>query len=184
MKRYILTGTPGAGKTSILHGLAALGYPVVEEAATAVIAAAQVRGDTEPWTRPSFITDILRVQRHLPEVPAGVVVHDRSPVCTHALAVHLGFPVTRELAAEVARSAAVYQRRVFFVRNLGFCEPTPARRIGFAEALEFERLPHAADAIAVRRWDDAAKDPAAVPPPFARFLPVLNRVRRSRMDGP
>ena len=34
MKRYILTGTPGAGKTSIIQALALRGYCVVEEAAT------------------------------------------------------------------------------------------------------------------------------------------------------
>lgn len=28
---------------------------------------------------------------------------------------------------------------MFFIRNLGFCEPTAARRIGFEESLEFER---------------------------------------------
>ena len=38
MKRYILTGTPGSGKTSLLHELKSQGYSVVEEAATDVIA--------------------------------------------------------------------------------------------------------------------------------------------------
>ena len=32
MKRYILTGTPGSGKTSILQALKNQGYAVVEEA--------------------------------------------------------------------------------------------------------------------------------------------------------
>jgi gamma-butyrobetaine dioxygenase len=42
-----------------------------------------------------------------------------------------------------------------------------------AEAREFESLPHAADAIAVRRWDDEAKDPSAAVPGFAHFRPLL-----------
>lgn len=42
-----------------------------------------------------------------------------------------------------------------------------------AEASSFERLPHAADAVAVRRWDDQAKDPSALPPAFAHFRPLL-----------
>ncbi len=42
-----------------------------------------------------------------------------------------------------------------------------------AEALEFEAHPYAADAIAVRRWDDRAKDPSAVTPGFAHFRPLL-----------
>ena len=39
MKRFILTGAPGAGKTSILRALAAGGYAVVPEAATDVMTA-------------------------------------------------------------------------------------------------------------------------------------------------
>ncbi len=29
---------------------------------------------------------------------------------------------------------------MFFIRNLGFCEPTAARRISFDESLAFERM--------------------------------------------
>jgi gamma-butyrobetaine dioxygenase len=42
-----------------------------------------------------------------------------------------------------------------------------------AEAREFEREPHAADAIAVRRWDDEAKDPSADVPAFDHYRPLL-----------
>jgi gamma-butyrobetaine dioxygenase len=42
-----------------------------------------------------------------------------------------------------------------------------------AEAGEFEREPHAADAIAVRRWDDQAKDPSADVPAFDHYRPLL-----------
>ncbi len=42
------------------------------------------------------------------------------------------------------------------------------------EAAAFEALPHAADAVAVRRWDDEAKDPAVTPPEFAHFAPLLD----------
>ena len=42
-----------------------------------------------------------------------------------------------------------------------------------AEAREFEREPHAADAIAVRRWDDQAKDPSAATPGFPHFRALL-----------
>lgn len=41
------------------------------------------------------------------------------------------------------------------------------------EAREFEREPHAADAIAVRRWDDQAKDPSADVPGFDHYRPLL-----------
>ena len=45
-----------------------------------------------------------------------------------------------------------------------------------AEAAEFEALPHAAAAVAVRRWDEEAKDPAAPTPQFGHFRPLLTRL--------
>jgi gamma-butyrobetaine dioxygenase len=41
------------------------------------------------------------------------------------------------------------------------------------EAREFEALPYVADAVAVRRWDDQAKDPSARVPGFGHFRPLL-----------
>ncbi|MGO9082331.1 MAG: phosphonate degradation HD-domain oxygenase [Streptosporangiaceae bacterium] len=45
-----------------------------------------------------------------------------------------------------------------------------------SEFAEFEANLHAAAACRVRRWDDAAKDPDAVTPPFDHFRPVLRRL--------
>jgi gamma-butyrobetaine dioxygenase len=47
-----------------------------------------------------------------------------------------------------------------------------------AEIAEFEATPHAAAAVQVRRWDDAAKDPAAQAPPFTHFEGVLRALAR------
>lgn len=126
MKRYVVTGAPGAGKTSILRELARLGYAVVTEAATDVIVAAQALGEAEPWRGPGFVDTIVAVQRQRQQVaPApGVAaqVYDRSPICTLALTWYLGRPVTGLLAAEIDRvvRAGVYDRHVLFVRPIGF----------------------------------------------------------------
>ena len=48
-----------------------------------------------------------------------------------------------------------------------------------AEVAAFEALPHARNAVAVRRWDDQAKDPAVTPPRFAHFAPLLEALVRS-----
>ena len=48
-----------------------------------------------------------------------------------------------------------------------------------AETAAFEALPHARDAVAVRRWDDQAKDPAVTPPRFAHFVPLLEALVRA-----
>ena len=42
-----------------------------------------------------------------------------------------------------------------------------------AELAEFEASTFAKAACQVRRWDDEAKDPGAVAPPFEHFVPVL-----------
>lgn len=145
MRRYILTGTPGAGKTAVLRLLERLGYGVVEEAATDVIALAHACGEDEASDWEPFVDEIVALQRRrqLAAAAAGPVqFYDRSPVCTHALARYLGRPVSAALAAELDRIARdrVYQRQVFFLRNLGFVTPTAARRISFADSLAFERV--------------------------------------------
>lgn len=45
-----------------------------------------------------------------------------------------------------------------------------------AQVRAFEAEPFHADAVAVRRWDDAAKDPAAPTHPFEHFRPLLTRL--------
>lgn len=156
MRRYIITGTPGAGKTVILDELAARGYPVVPEAATDVIAREHAAGRGGPWRGPDFIDKIVTLQRQrldAPGAPTGraaagraaaaeVQLHDRSALCTLALAHYAEQPVSRLLAAEVDRvlRERVFDRRVFFVRQIGFVTPTLARRITFEQSLLFERI--------------------------------------------
>src|SRR5260370_38877731 len=107
MKRYILTGTPGSGTTSIARRLEIGGYSIVEEAASDIIALQQANGLSEPWTVPSFIDDItnLQKQRQLQTSnPASELqFYDRSPICTHALSAYLGFPISITLSNERER---------------------------------------------------------------------------------
>jgi len=146
MKRFILTGAPGAGKTAIIRQLELDGFSVVEEAATDVIAAAQAGGVAEPWEIPSFIDDIVALQKarqlRAAHEPDGLQFHDRSAVCTAALATYLGYLVSPDLAAELDRiqQESIYQKQVFFIRNLGFITPSEARRITFEETLRFEKI--------------------------------------------
>jgi predicted ATPase len=146
MRRFILTGAPGAGKTAIIRQLELDGFSVVEEAATDVIAAAQARGTAQPWRHPSFIDVVIHLQRdrliRASYQPDEVQFHDRCAVCTAALAVYLGYPFSPALASELERikKDAIYQNRVFFIRNLGFVTPTEARRISFQETMRFEKI--------------------------------------------
>ena len=187
MTQFILTGAPGAGKTVVLRQLEVMGHPVVEEAATDVIALAQAKGVAEPHLDPAFIDTIATLQERrrrrafpppqgkgdpegvegpaatkvsagappspaspvLPPAreerrasPAPMVFHDRSPICTLALAQYLGAPVTEVLAQALGAvdRERFYARRVFFLRNLGFIVNTEARRISFEDTLRFEQV--------------------------------------------
>jgi len=146
MRRFILTGAPGSGKTAILRQLEIDGFSVVEEAATDIIAVAQAQGTEDPWTRPSFIDAVVQLQKSRRERAShrggDVQFHDRSAVCTAALATFLGYPWSAELSAELdrIRQDSLYEKRVFFVRNLGFVTPSEARRISFDDTLRFEQI--------------------------------------------
>jgi predicted ATPase len=146
MKRYVVTGAPGAGKTAIIRQLEIDGFSVVEEAATDVIALWQAKGITEPWTRPEFIDAIISLQqtRERRAVCATDLVqfHDRSVACTAALADYLGFPRSENLLEELRRVQAegVFESRVLFLKNLGFVTPSVARRITYEETVRFEEV--------------------------------------------
>ena len=111
-----------------------------------MIAAAHAQGTVEPWRHPSFIDSIAHLQRdrqiRASYQPDEVQFHDRCTVCTAALAVYLGHPFSPFLASELKRiqNEAIYQSRVFFLRNLGFVTPTEARRISFEETVRFEKI--------------------------------------------
>jgi predicted ATPase len=146
MKRYILTGTPGTGKTVLLRQLELQGFSVVEEAATDIIALKHAAGVDEPWRDESFIDEIANLQRiratRSSQLPGEVQFHDRSIFCTAALSDYLGRPRSPALVRELDRILGIrwFQPEVFFVRSLGFIAPTAARRISMEDAVRFERV--------------------------------------------
>lgn len=145
MRRYILTGAPGAGKTVLLRALERAGCAVVEEAATDVIALAQAEGVAEPWTDPGFVDAIVTLQRQREARAIGdPIFFDRSPICALALARFLGHPTSPLLRSELERIEGLYERRVFLTQSLGFITPTAARRISLEDALQFEAVHEAA----------------------------------------
>jgi predicted ATPase len=146
MKRYILTGAPGTGKTAIIRQLELDGFSVVEEAATDIIALWQAKGIAEPWTRPEFIGAVVRLQqtreRRAACVPDLVQFHDRSVVCTAALADYLQVPRPQNLMRELQRfkTQNVFQGSVLLLRNLGFITPTEARKTNTRPLIRSEQL--------------------------------------------
>ncbi|MEU4474897.1 AAA family ATPase [Micromonospora sp. NPDC023888] len=144
-RRYVLTGAPGAGKTTLLEALRHRGHVTVREAATDVIAERQAQGHAEPWDEPGFL-DAVAVLQHRRQADLDrhgpVQLHDRSPLCTLALARYQRRPAGPALRAELDRITRLrtYQRLVFMISPLGFIRHTPARRISYAESLTFARV--------------------------------------------
>ena len=143
MKRFILTGTPGSGKTAILRQLEVEGFGIVKEAATDVIALQQAKGFAEPWMRPAFIDEVLALQtQRRTGLSDPIQFHDRSAFCTAALAEFLGYPLSGGLIGEMdlLKREAFYEKRVLFVQSLGFVTPSAARRISLEDARRFEAV--------------------------------------------
>ena len=186
MRRYVVTGAPGAGKTSVLRELRAQGFAVTDEAATDVIAREQQRGVAEPWRDEGFLTLITQLQRDrlaADGLVAGVELHDRSVLCTLALARFLGYPVPPELAAEAERVVReqVFERAVFLVRPLGFIEATAARRISYADSLVFEEV-H--EAVYAEHGFELIEVPPALVAERAAIIAGHIAARQRRQDQP
>jgi len=143
VKRFIFTGTPGSGKTSVLKLLKQKDYRVIPEAATDLIADTQKNGLMEPWKDPSFIEAITFIQKQRQRQTKGdLQFYDRSPFCTLSLKKYLKFQESNALKEEIERclKEGIYQNKVFFFENLGFIEHTEARKISYEEALVFEKI--------------------------------------------
>src|SRR5580704_16250920 len=177
MQRYILTGAPGAGKTVLLRRLELAGFPVVEEAATDLIALVTAKGVERHWEAPNFIDDIVALQRARQQRADAwtdeAVFFDRSPICTWALCEFLGRAPPPALVAEVDRieHERVYERRVLFCDLLGFIMPTEARRITLEDSRRFEAV-HA-DVYARYGYELIHLPPADVEARFGAVLAAI-----------
>ena len=63
-KKYILTGGPGTGKSSLILALEQAGYATIREAAEDYIRFRQAMGQPEPWTEEDFQALLRDLQPH------------------------------------------------------------------------------------------------------------------------
>ncbi len=112
-RRFIVTGGPGAGKTTLIDALAALGYATQAEVGRAVIREQHaVDGDALPWRdRARFAQEMLRreLARHAATQDApGAVVFDRGipDVVGYLRLCGLPVPAEADRAARAWRYAA------------------------------------------------------------------------------
>jgi predicted ATPase len=182
MQRFILTGAPGSGKTAILRYLELEGFDVVEEAATDLIALRQSQGISEPWMQPRFVEDVANLQmlrlERASRVPDAPQLHDRSAICTQALARYLEISEPARLTQAVERIVReqLFGKTVFFVRALGFITPTAARRISFEESLHFGQMHE--DAYRALGFDLVFIEPGSVQARAAAILAAVAEAHR------
>ena len=157
---YVLTGAPGAGKTSIINYLATQGYAVTYEPAASVIKEGIDAGDHAPWSDPCFDRKIVMrfhqgvALAHHSEGSALTRIFDRTLVDALVYVIRAnekkekeGLPLDsdsdRVVIDALARmlSERKFQLTVFFVEQLGFCETNEGRPEGLTEACDIaERL--------------------------------------------
>jgi len=137
-RKYILTGGPGTGKSSIILALEKLGEYTIRESAEDYIKLRQAQGQPTPWIESNFQLEILKLQRQRESrIPREIkrVFIDRG------LADGLAYATPgSETYKEIERAAK--QNRydgIFSIENLGSTEKNGVRRENNEEALRLGR---------------------------------------------
>ena len=135
MRKFVLTGPPGSGKTSIITALEQMGQNVLKEAATEVILRFQAQGIAEPWKLKEFQLKIVELQK----LREGELDHKGTTFLDRCIFDSLHYEEdekTREIILTAARSAK-YERQVFFIEMMhSEYEKTKVCRQTYAEAQE------------------------------------------------
>jgi predicted ATPase len=145
-RNYVLTGAPGAGKTTLIERLRARGEAVVEEAFMSVWRRLRAEGCADPLADPSFIDQVVRLQAEQVAAARSRAVprqyFDRSVLCTLALSDFMGRQPGGALLREVARVQAehVFERSVFFILDLGHVPGNEVGTMKYEDMLAFAEV--------------------------------------------
>ena len=127
MRKYILTGGPSSGKTSLLEELRKRGFCVVREAAKDFIIQEQQRGVKEPRLKKDFQEKVLDIQlKREEEIPLGkeVVFIDRGIPDGLAFYIHRKQKPPQRLLESIAKCR---YEKIFFLEHLNLYEETDFR---------------------------------------------------------
>lgn len=141
-RRYIITGGPGTGKTSIINCLATLGYVVMPEAATDIIEEGLRQNIEKPWRADDYHIKVYAlIEKRKQEAQnsnAPVIFFDRG----HLDGISYILLQKRKLHQQVidcvqtTMDTHFFAKKVFLIESLGFVQPGPARTETLEESLE------------------------------------------------
>jgi predicted ATPase len=140
-QRYILTGGPGAGKTSIINFLAKKGYSIVPEAATEIIEQDLRKGVEKPWLADDYHIRMYQLiskrQVEIENSMASVVFFDRGHLDGLSYILLQKCTLYQCILDHVQTSidTQYFNKKVFFIDSLGFVVPGPARNEDLQESL-------------------------------------------------
>jgi predicted ATPase len=131
-RKYILTGGPGSGKSSILLELETRGEYVLRESAEDLIRLEQAKGNPRPWEKDGFQDKILLLQiQREDRIPQGIerVFLDRSILDGLAYATP-GSAIYKETQRNIRPYSGV-----FLIESIGNIQKTEVRKEDDIEAL-------------------------------------------------
>ncbi|WP_413285448.1 AAA family ATPase [Vibrio sp. MA40-2] len=142
MKLVVITGGPGAGKTSIIESLSQRGYCTFEESSRHLIEQQSQRIDgILPWTNlekfAELCLDMMLQQKKLSEARSDICFFDRAipDICAY---LQLG---KLEIAPSFVEASVGYYEKVFFCApNSTIYSQDEVRPHPFSEALEVHQL--------------------------------------------
>ncbi len=142
--KYIITGGPGVGKTTILQQLEDV--LKVFEAAQHIITQDLKAGIEKPWAAADFEERIVALQKErqkeVKHVKDKIVFFDRSPIDTMTYYLMIrSLPVPEIIKNTVQKviDKKFYNETVFLIDHLDFCEKTEIRAEKLEESIEIEQ---------------------------------------------
>lgn len=136
IQKYVLTGGPGSGKSSIILALEQQGEFVIREAAEDYIRFRQAQGQKEPWTEPDFQDRILDLQ---------IQRESRIPYYAERVFIDRGLADGLTYVAEgtktytrIKQASKTKYEKIFIIALLDDIEKTAIRRENYEEAKTIE----------------------------------------------